>query len=514
MRYNNANQRDRPSRHFIARLGISSALVCGALLAGVICFVSAPNLALCQTKMIKTRLKISEPIFFLISSRSSLRILSGLVCVLICTFAWSVTAYASSPGDLDTTFNGTGIVTTSITNADIYGTAVVIQPDSKILVGGYGVSEKLTVIRYNDDGTLDTAFGTNGIATAPVGSIDVGVGNLVALDTENKVIIAGTDGFGPTTYYLTAVRYTSNGQLDPSFGTNGVVTTSFSGGPAFGSAVTVQPDNKAVIAGRINTDLALVRYTVTGTLDTSFNGSGVVTTTIGNKLSESADLVIQDDGKIVVAGAWADGSSSDFLVARYHSNGSLDTSFNGSGIVTTSLTTGQDDIIYYGIAMQDDDKIVAVGEGRHAGAEIIVVARYQQNGNLDDTFNGTGVVTTSIGMGAAAADVAIQSNGKILVAGVARENGLINVALVRYSSDGKPDATFGNTGVITTSISNDNSVIGRGTTIQPDGKIVVTGFTDGSDGKRDVAVMRYIGDTYSIGDSYSTYIPLILKQGL
>jgi uncharacterized delta-60 repeat protein len=470
--------------------------------------VSAPNLTFHRCRMTKTRLKISELIFFPKNSRSSLRVLSSLVWALICTFAWSITAYASSPGDLDTTFNSTGVVTTSITNADIYGTAVVIQPDGKILVGGHSAPEKLTVVRYNDDGALDTAFGANGIATASVGSIDVGIGNLLALDTENRIIMAGTDGFGPTAFHLTAVRYTSNGQLDPSFGNSGVVTTSFSSGPAFGSAVTVQPDHKAIIAGRVNTDLALVRYTLTGTLDTSFNGSGVVTTAIGNKVSEGYDLVTQDDGKIVAAGVWTDGSNSDFLVARYHSNGSLDTSFNGSGIVTTSLTTGQDDISYYGIAVQDDYKIIAVGEGRYAGSAVMVVARYQQNGDLDSTFNGTGVVTTSIGMGAAAADVAIQANGKILVAGVAVENGRGNVALVRYSSNGSLDAAFGGTGIITTSISNDTDDIGRGTAIQPDGKIVVTGFTYGSDGKRDVAVMRYLGD------SYSTFIPLILKQSL
>jgi uncharacterized delta-60 repeat protein len=285
--------------------------------------------------MVKTSLNMPRVLSG--NSSATLKFVSGLACALICLFTWTMTAYASSPGDLDTTFNSTGVVTTSLSNTDIYGTAVVIQPDGKILAGGHSGAGKLTVVRYNDDGSLDTAFETSGMATASVGSIDLGVGNLLALDSEDRIIIAGTDGSGPTGDHMATVRYLSTGQLDPTFGSSGVVTTSFAGGPAYGSAVAVQPDNKVIVAGRANSDLALVRYTITGTLDTGFNGSGVVTTAIGTGLGEGYDLVVQDDGKIVVAGIWADASSSDFLVARYQPNGSLDTTFNGTGIVTTSL---------------------------------------------------------------------------------------------------------------------------------------------------------------------------------
>lgn len=249
-----------------------------------------------------------------------------------------------------------------------------------------------------------------------------------------------------------------------------------------------------------------MRYTVTGTLDTGFSGSGVVTTSIGTKGSEGYDLAIQADGKIVVAGVWADGSSSDYLVARYQSNGTLDMTLNGNGIVTTSLSTGLDDASYYGVAIQKDNKIVAVGEESYAGVPVMIIARYQANGHLDSTFNGTGIVTTSIGMGAAAADVAIQADGKIIAAGVAVENGKSYVAVVRYRSDGNLDAGFGGTGIITTSVSANRDDIGRGTAIQPDGKIVVAGFIDGPDGKRDMAVLRYLGDGYTM------FLPLILKS--
>lgn len=441
-----------------------------------------------------------------LSNLRSFNIALSLVCALLWTFVWSTVAFADSPGDLDATFNQTGVVTTSLTNADIYGTAVVIQPDGKILVGGRSDPEKLTVVRYDDDGSLDTGFGIGGIATSPVDDLGSGVGNLVALDTENRIVVAGTGKVSPTAFQMTTVRFTSQGQLDLGFGNSGVVTTSLAGGEAFGHAVAVQPDNKPVVAGQVNSDLAVVRYTVTGTLDTGFSGSGVVTTSIGTKGSEGYDLAIQADGKIVVAGVWADGSSSDYLVARYQSNGTLDMTLNGNGIVTTSLSTGLDDASYYGVAIQKDNKIVAVGEESYAGVPVMIIARYQANGHLDSTFNGTGIVTTSIGMGAAAADVAIQADGKIIAAGVAVENGKSYVAVVRYRSDGNLDAGFGGTGIITTSVSANRDDIGRGTAIQPDGKIVVAGFIDGPDGKRDMAVLRYLGDGYTM------FLPLILKS--
>lgn len=425
---------------------------------------------------------------------------------LIYMFAWAVTAHAGSPGDLDPTFNQTGVVTTSLTNADIYGAAVVIQPDGKILVGGRSDPEKLTVVRYDDDGSLDTGFGIGGIATSPVDDLGSGVGNLVALDTDNRIVMAGTGEVGSAAFQLTTIRFTPNGQIDPSFGSSGVVTTSLAGQQTFGYAVTVQSDNKPVVAGQVNSDLAVVRYTVTGTLDTNFNESGVITTSIGGNICAGYDLVTQSDGKVVVVGLCSDGSNSDFLVARYQSNGTLDMTLNGNGIVTTSLSTGLDDASYYGVAIQKDNKIVAVGEESYAGVPVMIIARYQANGHLDSTFNGTGIVTTSLGMGAAAADVAIQANGKIIAAGVAVENGKSYVAVVRYRSDGSLDTGFGGTGIITTSVSANRDDIGRGTAIQPDGKIVVAGFTEASDGKSDMAVLRYLGDGHTM------FLPLILKS--
>jgi len=419
------------------------------------------------------------------------------------SLTWLVIVFASSPGDLDISFNGTGVVTTSINSLIDGGFAVAFQPDNKIVVAGTCDDiENFAVLRYNSDGSLDTDFNSTGIVTTSVGNGYEELGLSVVLQPDQKIVVAGAGTRTGMSNDFAVVRYNQDGSLDTDFNGTGIVTTPLTVN-SIGRSVALQADGKLVVAGDTwgpESTFVVVRYNQDGSLDTDFKGTGIVTTSIGEADSGRA-VLLQPDGKIVVAGR----SSSQFAVLRYTTAGELDTDFNGTGIVTTPVGTNSEGT---SAAIQGDGKIVVAGLGETGGNNDFAVVRYNSNGSLDTTFNGTGIVTTDISSGFDRAHaIAIQPNRKIVVAGVSNYSmSTGDFTIVRYNSDGNLDTTFGNGGIITTTISN-NRDEAWGIGIQSDGKIVAVGFENvdavgGTD--VNIAVARYIGDIY-------IYIPIILK---
>jgi uncharacterized delta-60 repeat protein len=273
-----------------------------------------------------------------------------------------------------------------------------------------------------------------------------------------------------------------------------------------GNCLTVQNDGKIVVGG--STDLgggargvAVLRYNTTGGLDTTFNGTGKVTTPIGID-GWCQSLAIQVDGKIVASGATVGNDvnvSYDFAVLRYNTTGSLDTTFNGTGKVITAFGGAEGST---GVAVQGDGKIVAVGRTNYASPDYLL-ARYNTNGSLDTTFGGTGKVTTDFGfIGDFALSMALQKNGKVVVAGVSTvtsgPSGNTYVAdMARYNTNGSLDTTFNGSGKVTMPIGASSQF--NGVAVQRDGKIVVVGSsTSGS--IVEVAVARFQGDLDTDGD--------------
>src|SRR5262249_24291568 len=186
---------------------------------------------------------------------------------------------------------------------------------------------------------------------------------------------------------------------------------------------TLQPDGKLVAAGTSynasNEDFALARYNPDGSLDTSFNGSGTVTTAIGAGDDYASDVVLQPDGRLVAVGGSDNGSHSHLALARSNPDGSPDTSFNGGGKVPTALGPGDD---YPGaLVLQPDGKLVAAGESYNGSNYDFALVRYNADGSLDTSFNGTGKVTTPIGSGNGDANaLVLQPDRKPDTAGVTR----------------------------------------------------------------------------------------------
>ena len=284
-------------------------------------------------------------------------------------------------------------------------------------------------------------------------------------------------------------------------GTGKVVTDIGNGSSDWGQSVTVQADGKIVVAGSSDSsglsDFAVVRYNADGTLDISFNGTGKLITDIGGSYDSGESVAVQADGKIVVVGSSRILSNYNFAVVRYNTDGSLDTSFNGTGKLETDI--GRD--VGTSVIVQADSKIVVAGEIFAGGSVGFAVVRYNSDGSLDTSFNGTGMLVTNIGSGShdSGASITVQADGKIVVAGSSSNSGYVSgeFAVVRYNSDGSLDTSFNGTGKLITDIGSDSTDHGRSVTVQADGKIVVAGYSDSSSsghGSEDFAVVRYNSD--------------------
>jgi uncharacterized delta-60 repeat protein len=233
------------------------------------------------------------------------------------------------------------------------------------------------------------------------------------------------------------------GDLDPTFGTGGIGITPLGSFDDFASAVALQPDGKIVVAGQSssgsnNSDFALARYNPDGSLDASFGSGGKITTAIGSRNAAYA-VALQPDGKIIAAGFTYIVGDGDIALVRYNPDGSLDTTFGTGGTIRTSIGNSGEDV--HGVALQPDGKIVAAGSSLtvNESDRDFTLVRYNPDGSLDINFGNEGKIITNI-QGTGSSDIAravvVQPNGKIVVAGHSSGIGSAAFALVRYNSDG------------------------------------------------------------------------------
>ena len=383
-----------------------------------------------------------------------------------------------SSGPLDETFGfGGGFVTTSVGTHRDGARAVVVQPDGKIVVAGSSsnaVGWDMALVRYNADGTVDTGFGNGGRVVTPVGGY--GEASALVLQPDGSIVTAGYS-LTPTGGVFALARFKANGTLDLSFGSAGLTLTPI-GTWATASAVTLKPDGKIVVIGSAATSLvtsvfAVVRYNPNGQLDPSFGSGGIVMADTGTGLHEATAGTVLPDGKVVAAGFSGAGANQRFEVARLDANGSLDTTFGSGGSVTTDI--GPDEESATSLAVQADGKLVVGGfSGKHSA-----IARYSASGSLDLTFGVGGKIVAPITADRdGIEDVAVQPDGKLVAVGYFTIGSIDWFVVLRYLANGQLDATFGVGGKAEPPIGNaDASAIA----LQPDGKFVVAGSAS-SDG--------------------------------
>ena len=384
----------------------------------------------------------------------------GKIVVAGTTFSFSTgsdfaIARYNSDGTLDPSFGINGKVTTDFAGAADGALGVAVQRDGKIVVVGSaimsGTGSDFAIARYNSDGTLDAPFGTDGKVTTNIGFTCLGgcpdSAHSVVLQPDGKIVAAGSALRLLNGYNFALARYNRNGTLDTDFGNDGTVMTkvgSVAGAFEAANSVALQRDGKIVVAGLATTfaspDFAVARFNSDGTIDTSFAGTGRVTTDFGIVAPDDAQAVaVQPDGKIVAAGETFTITGFDFAIARYNRDGSIDTSFGGDGRVTTNfdattLTFTNDEVL--ALEIQQGGRIVAAGASGAVGIGSgfnFGLARYNDDGTLDNSFGTGGKVTTDFdGLTDQVSAIALQHDGRIVAAGSATINGVFDFAVARY----------------------------------------------------------------------------------
>jgi uncharacterized delta-60 repeat protein len=435
-----------------------------------------------------------------------------LACALISMFAGPVHA---APGDLDPSFGGDGKVLTDFTKGRDGARDVAIQANGKIVVVGRASTRRgygrFALARYRANGHLDPAFGGDGSVTTNFAKREDSA-SAVAIQADGKIVAVGGADTTARVGVFAVARYDRDGTLDTTFGGDGKVTTSFTGGHDAASDVAIQTDGKIVVVGTTGPgEFALARFDPDGTLDTTFDSDGKVTTSVSAGTDSADAVAIQADGKIVVAGdSWTETGWDGIDVVRYETDGSIDTAFGTGGVATVEFTNGSpgggDGA--GGVAIQSDGKIVVAGDAGFCCefTSSFGVARFDGDGTLDTTFSGNGKVVTNFTKNDdSAGDVAIQADGKIVAVGVAgyQWGKIATFALVRYDTDGTLDRTFGNQGKLRTAFratvpSDPIGILGAwagAVAIQTDGRIVAVGGADREvDGRIDgrFALARYL----------------------
>jgi uncharacterized delta-60 repeat protein len=319
-------------------------------------------------------------------------------------------------------------------------------------------------------GDLDTSFGSGGKKTVNFGGTDAA--RVVLVQPNGRVVAAG--GGAPASSFCVVRLRAANGTLDPTFGSGGKRVVDFGGDDESVYGAALQPDGKIVLAGDSRLQPAVARLKANGALDTTFDGDGKKVFSWG-ALGRVTAVVVAPNGKILLGG-FSGPEGGNIQVARLKANGALDPTFATGGIAAVDF--GGDD---FGEAMarQADGRILVAGRSTTAGA---VVARLRATGVLDPDFGGDGRVTLPGGGSVSA--VLVQPDRKIVVAGNA--SGSAAMTVTRLKPDGSPDATFGSGGTATVDFGSLADLLG-GAVQQPDGKIVIAGYTQASE---DVAVAR------------------------
>ncbi|NOX81377.1 MAG: hypothetical protein GXP57_09895 [Deltaproteobacteria bacterium] len=292
--------------------------------------------------------------------------------------------------------------------------------------------------------------------------------------------------------WLTAPAWAE--ELDRSFGNQGRITTAVGHVGDQAHAVVVQPDGKIVVGGSSSNsadlDFAVIRYNPDGTLDSSFNSDGMVTTAVGRGDDEISALAVQDDGRILAAGYSVNGTARDFALVRYNADGSLDTDFGQEGMVVTPVGNGDDEIT--SMVVDRQGRIVVAGYTTGTLGRAVAVARYLADGSPDVSFGDHGMTLTGVGKDVMARSMVLDPDGRIIVAGsYTGDSGLTGVVLLRYLSSGVLDTTFGTAGVAVSA--DKRSCEGFGVRLQDDGAILVAGSV-GDAGSRDTALFRFTAD--------------------
>ena len=419
-----------------------------------------------------------------------------LIKLLCCLLSFS------QSGEIDTTFGIDGKVVTGFGTNNNTANATAFQTDGKFIVGGTYVSNRgdndFALARYNSDGTLDTTFGSEGKVNTNFGNNNYNYINSIYVVPDGKIMVIGTSGMVSLAPKLVVVRYLTNGTIDASFGTSGKVISTLIPYSPYGNKLVFQPDGKFLITSckQYNSDpnyyFGIERYSPDGVLDITFGTDGQAVSSFGNGQSIPASLALQPDGKILVAGRYQPTNARQLALMRFTAEGSIDTSFDGDGKVVTNFGNGSVSEAIE-VSVNSNGKISVTGI-IHTTPRNFGLVQYNSNGSLDTSFDGDGKATIAFQSNFETINsVTRQSDGKFLVVIKSDDFALTTSDFIvrRYNSDISLDTSFGVNGQTSAAFTtgmNESQAAG----IASDGKIVVVGKAAASEfANTDFAIARY-----------------------
>jgi uncharacterized delta-60 repeat protein len=442
---------------------------------------------------------------------------------ILCIILYPLISFAIC--DLDQSFGTGGLVTNGFTNTDAGGQIILLTNGQFLIPGSFfnGNNTDFAVAKFNSDGSPDNTFGNLGIAIANFPANQNDFIAAIEVQSDGKIIAAGFV-FTGSIFEFGLVRFDVGGLVDPNFGTGGFSLTTIPGNRSgFLFDMTVLSDDTIVAVGPItnvqgkNAAFALAKYDEDGNLDITFGTNGITITPLRDaEIASANSLLIQPDQKIVIAGARDNGKHeenfSDFFLARYDANGTLDPTFGNNGIVITDSPLSRADFINESL-LQSDGKIIGVGTiqtglpgdnfpPRHG---VIALVRYNSDGTLDYTFGNGGFVTTDIPAfdNNTGWEAALRANGKIVIAADLVSPTAADFGMVEYN----PDGTFCDSSIRTVNFPVDREDHANEVAILPDGKVLISGSSRLSGGNADFALARFACSDLSIS-------PLALPSAL
>lgn len=400
-------------------------------------------------------------------------------------------------GSLDAGFSGDGKLTTPVNGGTDIAYGVVVQGNNRIIAVGLtrtGGNDNFAIVRYLEDGTLDTSFSNDGKV-----DIDFEGGNDEARDVlllpDGNILVAGTAGIGGG-FDFAFIRIDTDGKLVTSFGEGGKLTIDFSNTDDRLKRIIMHEDRIYAVGSSISNDVeqyAIAAILADGTLESAFSGDGKLVFDVDAGEDVATAIAVQSDDKLLVAGYTGIGFEKEFCIVRFKADGGLDNSFSTDGIAIPDV--GMTDDRAYGIAIQDDQKIVVAGSSYGETGYDFALVRLLPDGNIDIDFGDDGFAVETIGpFFDDAEDMILQPDGKILITGYAAQAATdADFGLARFTRDGLLDNTFSGDGKVITIIgSGESEDEPHAIALQPDGKIVVVGEAENSSGNVDFALARYI----------------------
>lgn len=420
----------------------------------------------------------------------------GMIRIGLILSSWVaiVALVLANSAEFDPSFGEDGVAKTAVS---IIPNDITMQADGKILVSGTAFNSTAPIrsavlVRYQSNGELDATFGDNGIVLANVSDEDYGRKHTIQPD--GKIIIVGNTTINGDHDGLIG-RFNTDGTIDDTFGTDGFVVYPISAQNDVFSDVALQPDGKIIVADSKN---HIVRFQDDGTIDATFGSSGLVTLA-GN---DAFSLIIQSDGKIVSAGYEG--------ISRLETNGAIDGSFDDQN----NYPIGFQAPAPVSIAQLEDGHLIVTATVENQGTSNnfnnnMVVAKFTSDGTRDIDFGTLGVATFDYVEGHDVVnDVVVQQDGKLLVVGVVDNDNLDNLfALLRFNPDDTVDTAFGENGMALL----DLNTVGMGLTIQPDNKVVATGFDDAL---FELMTVRFMGEYVAppVESEHFVYVPLVEEE--